>query len=106
MVGSSYLTMHSIIEVFSTLSYRRNKAATGSGLEVGYRLPVAGWAENVSPGGWFSQISAGKVSMLHLLHILSGNRVNRAIWNISFGHLHLLLLALNPTWLNPAGQRL
>jgi hypothetical protein len=70
-------------------------AAACSGLELRYRLPAAGWAGDVSPGGWFSPISAGKVSMLYVLHILSGNR---AIWNIRFGHLHLLLLALNHGW--------
>lgn len=32
---------------------------------------------------------------MHILDILSGIR---AIWNIRFGHLHLLLLALNPGW--------
>ena len=65
---------------------------------MGYRLPVAGWAGDVrlvSPGGCFSQIIAGMGSMLHILDILSGIR---AIWNIRFGRLHLLLLALNPGW--------
>ncbi len=67
-------------------------------------MPVAGWAGDVRPGGCFSQIFAGMVSMLHMLHILSGFR---AIWNIRFKHLHLLLLALNPGWrlgLTPLGS--
>jgi hypothetical protein len=65
-------------------------AATGSGLEVGYRLPVAGWAGDVrlvSPGGCFSQIIAGMGSMLHILDILSGIRAIWIIWNIRFRQL-------------------
>jgi hypothetical protein len=57
MIHSEFMT-HRMLSKNSSHCYFLcwDLAATGSGLEVGYRLPVAGWAGDVRPGGCFSQI--------------------------------------------------